>query len=100
MIYNKRYVVNPKPEIFQFNEKPINETDSYKYLGTIFSNSTNIYLSNFKHLRSKALKAIASLRQKLRKSIGYSTAFQLIMKLFDCYIMPILDYGAEVWFQD
>ena len=85
--------------VFVFNDIPIEETDSYKYLGTIFCTQNKTFQLNFKNTRSNAMKAIGSLRQKLRTNIRAPVSFKMILKLFDSYVMPILDYGAEVWFQ-
>ena len=99
MIYNQKYILGRKLRTFQFNGMSIDETNSYTYLGTIFTTESNHFRSNFKNIRNKALRAIGSLRQKLRKNLRQSISFTLLMKLFDSYVMPVLDYGAEVWYQ-
>ena len=77
----------------------LRETDSYKYLGAIFTTQNKTFQSNYKNIRTNALKAIGSLRQKLKTNVRKYTSFYLLMRFFDSYVMPILDYGAEVWFQ-
>ena len=98
MIFNKKCIVLPTIQNFKMNGKNIEETDSYKYLGTFISNKKDHYADNLKYIRNKALRSIASLRDKIRRSLKNHVSFRLLMKLFDSHVLPILDYGSEVWF--
>ena len=69
MIFNKKYIIGPQNFAFVFNGIPIDETDKYKYLGTIFGNQNKTFQLNFKNTRTNAMKAIGSLRQKLKISL-------------------------------
>ena len=99
MIFNKRYIVAPTTLDFSINGGKIEETDSYKYLGTFIANQGDPFSDNFSLIRNKAMRAIASLRDKIRRSLKNRLSFRLLMRLFDSHVLPILDYGCEVWFK-
>ena len=98
IIFNKKCIVIPTTQNFYMNGEQIEETDSYKYLGTFISNQKDRYADNIKYMRNKAMRSIASLRDKIRRSLKNHVSFRLLMKMFDSHILPILDYGSEVWF--
>ena len=99
MIFNKRYIYAQDILEFTINKDVIKQTDRYKYLGTVISNKKNIFCDNFSHLKGKALRAIGSLRSDVRKAVGSALPLHLYLKSFDAQIRPILDYGAEIWYQ-
>ena len=99
IIFNKRLIVVPSDLDFFINGQKIEESNSYKYLGTFISNKNDRYSENFSYIRNKAMRSIASLRYKIRRSLKNHVSFRLLMRLFDSHILPILDYGSEVWFK-
>ena len=102
MLFNVKYQIHTGtvPEPFTIDGELVQETDKYKYLGSIISNtSTNVLKNNYSFLRGKALRAIYALRQDIRKSINIVLPIELMFKSFDVQIRPILDYGAELWCQ-
>ena len=53
----------------------------------------NVLKDTFSHLASQAGKAIFSLRKQSRP-VSPTIAF----KAFDCQILPILEYGSDIWY--
>ena len=45
------------------------------------------------------MRAIASLRNKIRGGLKNHVSFRLLIRLFDSHILPILDYGSEIWYK-
>lgn len=67
----------------------------YKYLGLVLSSRLSWYMCQ-KTLAEQASKAVFSLKSNLKK-FGPLLA-NLLLKIFDTKIMPILTYAAEIWF--
>lgn len=70
---------------------------SYKYLGHVISSSVNIHKIMYEHLAVQAQRAMHSLKEKIKTSVGYLTP-KLSIKMFDTHILPILEYHSEIWF--
>jgi hypothetical protein len=66
---------------------------SYKYLGTLFSKSGS-FLNNRKHLAQQAKKAMHLLYKRIH---NLNLPIDLIFKLFDHTVLPILTYASEIW---
>ena len=98
MIFNRKYKLNNSDDEFRFDGGVLEETERYKYLGTIISNqSKDPFKHNYRFLREKAIRAIYALRMNIRQSIGTSLPIKLMIKSFEVQIRPIIDYGAELW---
>ena len=83
---------------FVFNDTSIETTNMYKYLGNILSSdSKNIFKENYKYLSDQSLKAIFAAKSLIKKSVGRLTP-KLALKVFDTQILPILEYGLEIWY--
>lgn len=67
----------------------------YKYLGLVISSRLSWYMCQ-KTLAEQASKAVFSLKSNLNK-FGYLSA-NLLLKIFDTKILPILTYAAEIWY--
>ena len=78
---------------FTIGNKPIETVDSYKYLGTLFSKSGK-FLKARKHIMQQAKKALFLFYKRI---YNLSLPIDLIFKLFDNTITPILCYSSEVW---
>ena len=52
------------------------------------------------YTRNKAMRSIASLRDKIRQTLRNNVSFRLLTRLFDSHVLPILDYGSEIWFSN
>ncbi len=87
----------PTPS-FSFGNENIEIVSDYKYLGTIVTTDhRNIFHKNFENLHLKANKAIFALNMYINDSVGYLQPC-LSFKMFDCQILPILDYASDIWF--
>ena len=60
--------------------------------------SRNIFDENYTYLKNKAQRAIGDIRTNIQKIIGPNKPFDLMTKLFDSQILPILEYGSEIWY--
>ena len=98
MIFNKSYICTREICEFVINEEIVHETKIYKYLGTMLSNKKNIFEENFAYLKGKALRAIGAMRSDIRRAVGSALPLHLYLKSFDTQIRPILEYGAEIWY--
>ena len=82
-----------------YNNKSIEQVCKYKYLGIIFNSITrtngDLFKDHREYIRGKANKAIYILLNKL-KSLGNVNP-SLSIYFFDCFIKPILTYGADIW---
>ena len=77
----------------QRNLNLLNEVDDYIYLGICFNWNGSLVKAK-KLLHDKASKAMYSLIQKGRR---LNLPTDIMLKLFDSYVEPILLYGCEVW---
>ena len=81
---------------FCYNEKLIENVETFKYLGHILTNKRNIHSKMGKYFATQAQKALFALQGDTKHSLGYITP-KLAMKMFDTYILPILEYNCETW---
>ena len=95
MIFNRKKT-KLKQEIY-YNNKPVEQVDSYQYLGINFTHTGNLKQAAI-NLSQKASKALFSLNSKIKEYTKLNT--QTLMKLFDTLIVPILTYASEIWFAD
>ena len=77
---------------FRLGGTDIETVDSYKYLGTYFSQSRS-FLNARKHIVTQANKAMHLLSLRIR---NLNLPIDLQLKLFDHTIIPILTYSCEV----
>lgn len=78
---------------FKLENHTLEIVDSYKYLGTFFSQSRS-FLKARKHIAEQAKKAMHLLQMRV-KNLFLPVDLQL--KLFDHTILPILTYACEIW---
>ena len=67
----------------------------FKYLGLVFSSRLSWYMCQ-KTIAAQASKAVFALKSSLANYTHVST--DILFKIFDSKIQPILTYGAELWF--
>ena len=101
----KLHVNNDKTKVVVFGARKTNSmsftienteleiVDSYKYLGTYFSQSRS-FLKARKHILEQAKKAMHLLRMRIR---NLYLPVDLQLKLFDHTVLPIMTYACEVW---
>jgi hypothetical protein len=66
----------------------------YTYLGIIFSTRLS-FVAACKDLASRAKNALLCIMQKLY--ILNNNSFELLIKLLDSQVQPIVQYGSEIW---
>ncbi|KAL4233737.1 hypothetical protein ACF0H5_008417 [Mactra antiquata] len=79
---------------FTYDGQTIEIVSKFSYLGITFSNSGS-YKHTIDTLSGQAIKAIYKMKSYLYKFVNISVKHRL--ELFDKLILPILNYGAEVW---
>ena len=98
-IFNKKFQIYKQNYEFKFFENIISETNEYNYLGITFSTENNRFRTNYQRLKEKALRAIYAARNLAHKAMGNHITPNVLFKIYDSQIQPILDYGSEVWYQ-
>lgn len=81
------------PAHFTIDGSAIENVACYKYLGLMFS-KTGSFLTARKQLAEQANKALHFLYQRIS---NLDLPIDLILKLFDNTIIPILTYSSEIW---
>ena len=81
-------------EKWSYGRSVIQVTNSYKYLGIIFTTRLSLQ-SAWNESCKKAKRGVIEILKTMTKL--KSTDFWLFWKLFDSQIEPILTYGAELW---
>ena len=93
MIFNKQGSLIKKLK-FYYNNKLIQNTKEYKYLGFTFSCS-GLDNAGIQTLLNQAKKAWYTIQQSLSKSINKN--LQTYLHLFDTQVKPIMLYACEAW---
>ena len=78
---------------FYIGETKLEIVKAYKYLGTYFSPSGS-FLTARKHIASQAYKAMHLLNLRIH---NLDLPIDLLLKLFDQTVLPIMTYGCGVW---
>jgi hypothetical protein len=84
---------------FKFGNEIISETSEYKYLGTIFTNRNKLFKSNRTNIENKTNRAIFSLQSYIKTTVGQLQP-SLAIKMFDAQILPIIEYGSDIWYDN
>ena len=97
LIFNERYTTVCGS--FHYGDNIIEKAEQYKYLGVVYStkSANNVLKETFSHLASQAGKAIFALRKQSRPVVGKLSP-TIAFKVFDCQILPILEYGSDIWY--
>ena len=83
-----------KHEKWWYGNIELNVTNSYKYLGMVFSTRLSLNMG-WAEMCRKGKRGVIEIIKSLRKLNAIE--FSIFWKLFDTQIEPILTYGAEVW---
>ena len=83
----------PRMTDFNLNDEKLEVVNNYKYLG-IWMTSTINFSEHIKEITTKARSKVGYLWSML--NIG-RLEFKTALKIFKCYVEPILTYGFEVW---
>ena len=96
LVFNKRHCTDK----FYYNGSEIDHADSYKYLGVWFRTTKYDYLANNReYLVEQANKALYQVYKVSGPVVGKLSP-DIAFKVFDTQLMPILEYGSEIWFCD
>ena len=97
LIFNERYTTVCGS--FHYGDNIIEKAEQYKYLGVVYStkSANNVLKETFFHLASQAGKAIFVLRKQSRPVVGKLSP-TIAFNVFDCQILPILEYGNDIWY--
>ena len=79
---------------FHYNETEIEIVSKFNYLGMVFTTGGS-FAQTMESLNGQALKGLYKLQSALQKYPNASVSHRL--ELFDKLIVPILNYGSEVW---
>ena len=82
-----------KHHICNFGEHIIDTVDEYNYLDFVFNYNVKFKIAK-SHLYQKGCRAMVSL---LRKARNVSLPLDIMLKLFNVIVKPVVLYGAEVW---
>ena len=95
LIFNRRHT----SENFYYGNNVIEKAEKYKYLGVVYSTKypKNVLKETFLHLASQAGKAVFSLHKQSRPVVGKLSPV-IAFKVFDCQILPILEYASDIWY--
>ena len=98
LIFNKRYTTVCGS--FHYGDNTIEKADQYKYLGVVHStkSANNVLKETFCHLASQAGEAILALRKQSSRSVVGKLSPTIAFKVFDCQILPIPEYGSDIWY--
>ena len=82
-----------------YGDNVIEKAEKYKYLGVVYSTKypKNVLKETFVHLASQAGKAVFSLYKQSRPVVGKLSPV-IVFKVFDCQILPILEYASDIWY--
>jgi len=84
------------PDNLKYNGQIIENVGSYKYLGHLLSDKKGTHDEMSKYLITQAQKALFALQGKMSPSLGHISPL-LAIKMFDSYILPILEYNSMLW---
>ena len=68
------------------------------YLGAIFSNQKDRVRENYENKRGKVLRAIYNSINLVHSAIGPDVSPNVLFKIFDTQIQPIINYASEVFY--
>ena len=79
--------------IFYFKEFILDTVEEYNYLGLVFNYNAKFKIAK-SHLYQKGCRAMSALPKKSR---NLSLPMDIMLKLFNVLVKPVVLYGAEVW---
>ena len=81
---------------FTYNNQKIDNVESFKYLGHTICKGKNIHKKMPEYIATQARKALFALQGHMKPSLGHISP-PLAMKMFDSYVLPILEYNCTFW---
>ena len=98
-VFKKKCQIGKQHCHFEFFGNVISEANEYNYLGITLNVEKNRFGKNHQRLKDRALRAIYAARNLADRSMGNHITPNVLFKIHNSQIQPILDYGAEVWYQ-
>ena len=95
IFYKGRLPNNDKELNFKLNGETLEVVKEFKCLGMIFTTQ----LSFSKRLESVIVKAQSKIGMVYSKFKDLQIKLSLLLKIFECYILPSFTYGISVWFE-
>ena len=95
VIFNKPFNNKSKKLHFEIDNKKLEVTNTYCYLGVDISN-TGSFLNATDSLYKKGLRALYSIYSTLDVRSDVANT-RLFLKLFDALVQPVVLYGCEIW---
>ena len=95
IFYKGRLPNHDKELSFKLNGKTLEVVKEFKYLGMIFTTQ----LSFSKHPESVIVKAQSKLGMVYSKFKKLQIKLSLLLRIFECYVLPSFTYGISVWFE-
>ncbi len=87
-----------KSDSFIFNDKPIDISESYNYLGNPLCSSPNPFKNITSHITQKCIKACYKITEYC-DPLGQITP-TLAIHFYNTLISPLMDYCSEIWYRD
>ena len=81
---------------FDYNGHVLENVNIFKYLGHVLTNKRNIHAKMTEYLATQAQKALFAIQGDTKETLGHISPL-LSIKMFDTYILPILEYNSEIW---
>ena len=91
MVFNRTGRLLNESNSFYYGETPISPAREYTYLGIVFTLSGSFKIAQA-NLRQRALRAYFSLKRMINLN---HVKKNIIFKLFDALIMPVVSYGCQ-----
>ena len=95
-VFNRKASKCTRNPIYFYNGHQVEYCSQYKYLGIFFSHTKTMFKSARDYLAGQANKAIFAANKYAMESVGKLLP-KLQLKVFDTQILPILEYGSEIW---
>jgi hypothetical protein len=96
MIFGKR-----GQQKLYFDGKELEIVEAYKYVGCIFHTVSNVrgnvFSPQYMYAQEQAKKCMFAVLRKTSNLGLHNLTPRVAMQIYDTYISPVLEYGAEIW---
>ena len=96
MLFSKT-TIDDTQHRFYYNHQMIEFTNEYKYLGVVFTSNGKMKFAA-KQLPERARKAYYAIKANFPANNNFSV--EIMLKLYQSMIVPIITYGSEMWISD
>ena len=81
---------------FLYNNQNIENVETFKYLGHTITSHKHIHKKMPEYIATQSQKALFALYGRMKPSMGHLPP-PLAIKMFDSYVLPILEYNNIFW---